>query len=222
MKILALETANEQCSVALIDDTHVLFFAHRHEPRAQTQQILPMIEEALKATGTVLSDLSAIAFSRGPGSFSGVRINAAVTQALAWAYQIPVIAVSTLQALAQHAYREAQLTTVSAVIDARMNEVYFANYTLGDAGVMQAEGEEQLLAYTDAQAQLQAHVVGTGAACLNYEIDTKLNFANAVDIAEIARVEFQRGHMVSAEQALPVYLRDNAWKKIGEQQKSTH
>lgn len=103
MKLLALETANEQCSVSIVDDTQELFFQLDERTKAQTQMILPMIEKGLQQTSLQLEQLSAIAFSRGPGSFSGVRINAAVTQALAWANDLPVIPVSTLQALAQAA-----------------------------------------------------------------------------------------------------------------------
>lgn len=221
MKILALESANEQCSVALIDDSQIVYFEQYDEPRAQTQQILPMIERALKQSQTTWRDLSAIAFSRGPGSFSGVRINAAVTQALAWANDLPVIAVSTLQALAQHAYHEAGLAQVTTVLDARMQEVYFAQFALNAQGIMQAVGEEQLLSYDQAIAQIQYPVVGSGAALLGHQSYTKIRYANAQDIAEIAQAEFHQGHTVSAGQALPVYLRDNAWKKISEQNKSS-
>lgn len=221
MKILALESANEQCSVALIDDSQLVYFEQYDEPRAQTQQILPMIERALKQSQTTWRDLSAIAFSRGPGSFSGVRINAAVTQALAWANDLPVIAVSTLQALAQHAYHEAGLAQVTTVLDARMQEVYFAQFALNAQGIMQAVGEEQLLSYDQAIAQIQYPVVGSGAALLGHQSYTKIRYANAQDIVEIAQAEFHQGHTVSAGQALPVYLRDNAWKKISEQNKSS-
>ena len=137
MKILALETANEQCSVAIVDATQTLFFEHHHEARMQTQQILPMIERGLAESKSTWQDISAIAFSRGPGSFSGVRINAAVTQALAWANDLSVIPVSTLQALAQHAYQQSQFLEVTAVIDARMNEVYFGQFAVDDHGIMQ-------------------------------------------------------------------------------------
>lgn len=223
MKILALETANEHCSVAIADELQILFFQHHHEPRAQTQQILPMIEQALTATQLAWKDIDAIAFSRGPGSFSGVRINAAVAQALSWANDIPVIAISSLQALAQHAYRELSLTHVSAVIDARMNEVYLGHFQIDEQGIMQAISEEQLLNYTQAKLQLTAtsQLIGTGAVLVSDETYTKICYANAQDIAEIARVKFLQGHTLSAEQALPVYLRDNAWKKIGEQNKSS-
>ncbi len=217
MKILALETANEQCSVAIVDAQQLLYFQLNDEPRKQTQLILPMIEQGLKETQTTWQELSAIAFSRGPGAFSGVRINAAVTQALAWANDIPVIPVSTLQALAQHAYREAGLTQVATVIDARMNEVYFAQFECDTQGIMQLRGEEQLLSYFDAKQQQVYPVVGSGAHLLGHESDTKLNYTHAQDIAEIARFALHQGQAVGAEHALPVYLRDNAWKKIAEQ-----
>lgn len=137
MKVLALETANEQCSVSVIDDTQELFFQLDARAKAQTQTILPMIEQGLQDLGLAIADLTAIAFSRGPGSFSGVRINAAVTQALAWSNDVPVIPVSTLQALAQAAYRLHGLTEVSAVLDARMSEVYIASYQVDAQGIMQ-------------------------------------------------------------------------------------
>lgn len=224
MKILALETANEQCSVAIVDAKQTLFFEHHHEARMQTQQILPMIERGLAESKSTWQDISAIAFSRGPGSFSGVRINAAVTQALAWANDLPVIPVSTLQALAQQAYQDAKFSEVTAVIDARMNEVYFGQFTVDDQGIMQLKGDEQLLGYDQAMMQLNApfdvNVVGTGANLLGHTCAENLFYANAIDIAEIAKAEWLAGYSVSADQALPVYLRDNAWKKIAEQGKS--
>ena len=79
MNVLALETANDHCSVCLIDESNELFFQLDTQAKAQTRTILPMIEQALQQTQLSYSDLTAIAFSRGPGSFRGVRINAAVT-----------------------------------------------------------------------------------------------------------------------------------------------
>ncbi|WP_288364378.1 tRNA (adenosine(37)-N6)-threonylcarbamoyltransferase complex dimerization subunit type 1 TsaB [uncultured Acinetobacter sp.] len=221
MKVLALETANEQCSVALIDQHQELFFQLDDRAKAQTQTILPMIEAALRDTQTDLHELTAIAFSRGPGSFSGVRINAAVTQALAWANDLPVIAVSTLQALAHAAYQTHQLQQVTAVLDARMQEVYLANYVLDDAGIMQLDGEERLLNYADAQAAAQFTVVGSGAHLIaTTETQVAAVQPNAHHIALLARHYALNEQWVPAEQALPVYLRDNAWKKIAEQGKA--
>ena len=220
MKLLALETANEQCSVSIVDETQELFFQLDTRAKAQTQTILPMIEEGFAKTNTQAAELNAIAFSRGPGSFSGVRINAAVTQALAWANDIPVIPVSTLQALAQSAYRLSGLTAVTAVLDARMNEVYIASFQLDENGVMQAVDEEQLLNYADAKAAVKFELVGSGAALVNEEqIQYKDLTASAQDIANLARELAKREEWLSAELALPVYLRDNAWKKIPEQGK---
>ena len=221
MKLLALETANEQCSVSIVDETQELFFQLDARAKAQTQTILPMIEQAFTQLDLSVSELTAIAFSRGPGSFSGVRINAAVTQALAWANDLPVVAVSTLQALAQTAYRVAGLTAVTAVLDARMKEVYIASFELDSQGIMQAVDEEQLLNYDDASQVVKFELVGSGSALIQPEqIQYKDLSATAQDIATIARADVEQKKWVSAEQALPVYLRDNAWKKIPEQGKS--
>ncbi|MCU4629915.1 tRNA (adenosine(37)-N6)-threonylcarbamoyltransferase complex dimerization subunit type 1 TsaB [Acinetobacter variabilis] len=221
MKVLALETANEQCSVSVIDDTQELFFQLDARAKAQTQTILPMIEQGLNDLGLAVSDLTAIAFSRGPGSFSGVRINAAVTQALAWSNDLPVIPVSTLQALAQAAYRLHGLTAVTAVLDARMNEVYVASYQLDAQRIMQTVDEEQLLSYEQGAEAVKFTVVGSGANLVQETASEYKNVsATAQDIAMIARAAAKTENWVSAELALPVYLRDNAWKKIPEQSKA--
>ncbi|MFU9046127.1 tRNA (adenosine(37)-N6)-threonylcarbamoyltransferase complex dimerization subunit type 1 TsaB [Acinetobacter tibetensis] len=222
MKLLALETANEQCSVSIVDENQELFFQLDTRAKAQTQTILPMVEQGYAQLGVTTEDLTAIAFSRGPGSFSGVRINAAVTQALAWAHDLPVIPVSTLQALAQAAYRLHGLTAVTAVLDARMNEVYIASFQLDDQGIMQAVDAEQLLDYQQAASITQFTLVGSGSALIQPDaLEFKDVVATAQDIAQIARVAALKAQWVKAEEALPVYLRDNAWKKIPEQIKAT-
>lgn len=226
MKLLALETANEQCSVSLIDEVQELFFQLDARPKAQTQTILPLIEQALVKTGIQFSDLTAIAFSRGPGSFSGVRINAAVAQALAWSQDLPVIPVSSLQALAQAAYRLTGLTQVSAVLDARMKEVYIANFSLDDHGIMQAVDAEKLLNYEDAAEYSKFEIIGSGSELIKPDLvkssDDSMSkiIATAQDISIIARVSAMQQKWVDAEQALPVYLRDDAWKKIPDQGKA--
>lgn len=222
MKLLALETANEQCSVSIVDENQELFFQLDTRAKAQTQTILPMVEQGYAQLGVTTEDLTAIAFSRGPGSFSGVRINAAVTQALAWAHDLPVIPVSTLQALAQAAYRLHGLTAVTTVLDARMNEVYIASFQLNDQGIMQAVDEEQLLDYQQAASITQFTLVGSGSALIQPDaLEFKNVVATAQDIAQIARAAALKAQWVKAEEALPVYLRDNAWKKIPEQIKAT-
>lgn len=229
--LLALETANEWCSVALFDGQTVI--AQREDPRSreQTRLILPMIDAVLAEQGAGVAALDAIAFSRGPGSFSGVRINAAVAQALAWAHDLPVVPVSSLQALAQAAYRQHQLTQVLAVLDARMNEVYAAAYQLDQQGLMQPleheAGAEQLAAYD--QLRLPAAIrhyalAGNGSQLLPQAsalpVYAQLH-ASSEDIARLGYAAFKAGQAVSAAQALPVYLRDNAWKKIAAQRAQT-
>ena len=221
MKLLALETANQQCSVCMVDDTQELFFDLDARPRAQTQTILPMIEQGLLKLNWQPSELTAIAFSRGPGSFSGVRINAAVTQALAWSNDLPVIPVSTLQALAQAAQRLHGLTEVTAVIDARMNEVYIASFKLDAQGIMQAVDQEQLLSYEKALAVSSFTLVGSGSHLVDATATAYQTVdPTAQDIATIARQAALQENWVSAELALPVYLRDDAWKKIPDQGKA--
>ena len=221
MKVLALESANEQCSVSIVDENKELFFQLDTRAKAQTQTILPMIEQGFLQLDIKTEDLSCIAFSRGPGSFSRVRINAAVTQALAWSNDLPVIPVSTLQALAQAAHRVHGLTTVTAVLHARMSEVYIASFQLDADGFMQAVDEEQLLSYAAATECTPFILVGSGATLIDpSQIQYKDLSATAQDIATIARKNAQQQHWVSAELALPVYLRDNAWKKIPEQGKA--
>lgn len=230
--LLALETANEWCSVALFDGHTVV--AHREDDRSreQTRLILPMIDAVLAEQGLGVAALQAIAFSRGPGSFSGVRINAAVAQALAWAHDLPVMPVSTLQAVAQAAYRQHQLTQVVAVLDARMNEVYAAAYQLDQQGLMQpladASGMEQLAAYDRVVLPMDAEqytLVGNGSALMmpaSEQTRYQQVHASSEDIARLGDAAWRAGKAVSADQALPVYLRDNAWKKIAEQGSSKH
>ncbi len=220
MKLLALETANEQCSVSIVDETQTLYFQLDTRAKAQTQTILPMIEQGFLKNNIQNEQLTAIAFSRGPGSFSGVRINAAVTQALAWANDIPVIPVSTLQALAQAAYRQAQLTEVTAVLDARMKEVYMASFKLDQNNIMQLVDDEKLLDYQQAAEYQKYTLIGSGSALVKANaIEFQQITATAEDIATIARQNAIEKKWLNAEQALPVYLRDDAWKKIPEQGK---
>lgn len=220
MKLLALETANEHCSVAIMDGSHVVFNVVNHQAKMQTQTVLPMIEQGIQQCSIQSQDLQVIAFSRGPGSFSGVRINAVVAQALAWANDLPVVPVSTLQALAQAAYRLHGLTEVTTVLDAKMKEVYLAHFVLGKDKIMHAVGEELLLSYADAQAQIKFTVVGSGALLLNPFSTFSSTVATAEDIAYLGHYYAIKQDWVDAAQALPVYLRDNAWKKIAEQGKS--
>lgn len=121
MRILAIDTATEACSVALWNNGTT--FAHFEEcPREHTQRILPLVKTILTEGNTALTDLDALAYGRGPGSFTGVRIGIGIAQGLALGADLPMIGVSTLATMAQGAWRMTGATRVLAAIDARMGK----------------------------------------------------------------------------------------------------
>jgi tRNA threonylcarbamoyladenosine biosynthesis protein TsaB len=140
MKLLALETSTEACSAALWHDGRILV-RFRHAPRLQTDLLLPMVEEVLAEAGLTLAQIDVLAYSRGPGAFTGVRIAAAAVQAMAFARDIPVVPVSSLQSLAQGAWRVHGVTRVLSVFDARMDEVYVGGYERVDELMQPVEVE---------------------------------------------------------------------------------
>ncbi|CAM5310390.1 tRNA threonylcarbamoyladenosine biosynthesis protein TsaB OS=Stutzerimonas stutzeri OX=316 GN=tsaB PE=3 SV=1 [Stutzerimonas stutzeri] len=214
--LLALDTATEACSVALLHDGRVLSH-YEVIPRLHAQRILPMIQTLLAEAGIALSALDAIAFGRGPGAFTGVRIAVGVVQGLAFALERPVLPVSTLATIAQRAWREHGATRVAAAIDARMDEVYWGCYR-EQAGEMQLCGSEAVLPPEQAGLPRDAagswFGAGTGwgyAARIPVAVghmDAQL-LPHAEDLLRLATFAWQRGEAVEADQAQPVYLRDN-------------
>jgi tRNA threonylcarbamoyladenosine biosynthesis protein TsaB len=226
LKILAVDTATEACSAALqVGDT--LFSRWEEAPRDHTRKILPMVQAVLDDAGITLGELDAIAFGRGPGSFTGVRIGISVAQGLAFGVDVPLIGISTLAAMAQGAYRLDGAKQVLTAIDARMNEVYFGRYELID-GRMQLVGDEVVSdppALVDARGKLAGPVtcVGTGfetygetlSALADELAVSQVRFPAAIDMLPLARAAWLAGEAVPVEQATPVYLRDKVtWKKL--------
>ena len=222
--ILALESVFDQCSVAFVDlADNVIAEQTLTGNRLQTQQILPMIHALMTASSIDWSQLTAIAFNRGPGAFSGIRINTAVAQAIAFAHDVPCLPVSSLQAIAQSAFELHQRPRVLALTDARMNQVYAGEYAVSD-GIMQlvAGATEHLLDY-DSVIDKDLALVGNGATLVNAQLGQSI-FADirpsAVIIAKLGLTLYQQHQSGPAELALPVYLRNNAWKTLAEQQKT--
>lgn len=230
LKILAVDTATEACSAALlVGDT--LFSRWEEAPRDHTRKILPMVQAVLDDAGITLGELDAIAFGRGPGSFTGVRIGVSVAQGLAFGVGVPLIGISTLAAMAQGAHRLEGAERVLTAIDARMGEVYFGQYELKD-GRMQLVGDEVVSdPVTLVADRTLAHCkltgswsrVGTGfetygeaLADLAAELAvSQVRFPAAVDMLPLARAAWLAGEAVPVEQATPVYLRDKVtWKKL--------
>lgn len=225
MTILALETSSSIGSIALLRGEEVLE-RFIETPREQTERILPFVDDVLAAAGITLGDLDAIAFGRGPGSFTGLRIAAAVTQGLAFAAGVPVVAVSSLEALAQRAWRELEIDDALICVDARMREVYVAHYAV-HAGRATLRGEERLCA-PDAVADIAATrerwaAVGSGWGAYPGELSALRERASRVvpDLVPSARdmlvgaaEELAAGRLLEPEAALPAYLRDeSAWRR---------
>ena len=221
--ILAIDAATEACSVAL-EYNGVLY--HRFEicPAAHSQRLLPLVDEVLKQAQVKLSQLDAIAYSTGPGSFTGVRIGVSAAQGLAFGADLPMIGVSTLQTMAQGAIRLHQAQAVGAAIDARMGEVYTNEYT-NENGMAIPIGADSVIKpeQVSYQSKNQAHTVGTGwqsyeqplNAALTNGVATDVLYPDAQDMLVFAQQTFAQGDMVPPEQAQPLYVRDTVtWKKL--------
>lgn len=229
MKILALDTATESCSAALLIDGRILA-RERLLEHGHAEHILPMVDELLAEGAVALRELSAIAFGRGPGAFTGVRLAASVTQGLAYGAAVPVVPVSDLRAIAERVLEsEAALDHVLVCTDARMHEVYWAWFERGREGHAVEVGEERVgrpaeVVFPDhSPGQDTAQVRRFAAAGSAFAAYPQLRTAVAVraalileslrprarEVATLAAPEVAAGRVLPAEQALPRYLRDD-------------
>lgn len=214
--LLAIDTATEACSVALLHDGR-MFSRYAVIPRLHAQQVLPMVQQVLDDAGVPLSQIEAIGFGRGPGAFTGLRIAVGVVQGMAFALDKPVLPVSSLAAIARRAWREQGAQQVAVAIDARMDEVYWGCYSV-EEGVLQLQGMEQVCAPEQATLPRAAMgewlAAGTGWQAYAGRIPVAVtgqateSLPHAEDILMLALEDWQQGRAVPAEQALPIYLRD--------------
>jgi tRNA threonylcarbamoyladenosine biosynthesis protein TsaB len=229
VKILALDTATEVCSVALLlqapagADVQLLV---RELPPGQghSSHILSLVQAVLAEAGLSLQGLDCIAFGRGPGGFTGVRLAASVTQGLAYGAQLSVVPVSDLLAVAQQALdRAPQAASVLVCNDARMQEVYWTCAARAAGGLAVAADAERVGRPETVQLppQLPAPVHGAGRGFAVWpqlqhlgslsQIHSEL-LPRAQEIARLAVPHWLAGQAVAPEQALPVYLRDDVAK----------
>jgi tRNA threonylcarbamoyladenosine biosynthesis protein TsaB len=218
--ILALDTSTEACSCALsldgvIDERFVV------EPRQHARLILPMIHELLASHGQDFSGLDAIAFGRGPGSFTGLRIAAGITQGIAFAAELPVIPVSTLAALALEVYQTTNAPCVLSCLDARIDEIYWGVFRF-ENGLPVPAGEERLCKPEAMAADALAGdddcaAGGNGLvyeerfpAALRQRLKTRLPalLPRAGHIATLAAALLAQDACITADAVRPVYLRD--------------
>lgn len=225
MKILALDTSSDACSAALLIDDKITekFIV---VPQQHTKYILPMIAELLADAKLELSQLDAIAFGCGPGSFTGIRLAASVAQGLAFGAKISVVPISTLRALAQRSFTQFSIKKALVAIDARMKELYLGGYQLSEDGFM-----EPVLADILISPEKTANVVlslngedwvkiGRGWEIYGDILRQHCNIPklingisvidpHACDIAVLGGVDYKKGKFVAPAAALPVYLRDD-------------
>ncbi|WP_428035281.1 tRNA (adenosine(37)-N6)-threonylcarbamoyltransferase complex dimerization subunit type 1 TsaB [Amphritea sp.] len=227
--ILTLDTSTDACSVALSLDG-VVQEDFRIIPRQHTRQLLPMVDQMLKTAGLKVSQLDAIAFGRGPGSFAGIRIATGTAQGLAFAADLPVLPVSTLAAIALKAAREHNVDRIVSTLDARMNELYSCAYQMRD-GLPVALGNETVSAPENivlpdgdnwfAAGRGWVYLEQMSAEVRQAVTTPVLDIYPAAGVmSELALDAYLRGEGMAAELAQPVYLRDEvSWKKISEQKK---
>ncbi len=219
MKLLAFETATEACSVAVFADGRVL---ERFEiaPRRHAELALPWAQALLAEAGLARAQLDAVAVSRGPGAFTGVRLGIGIAQGIALALDRPIVAVSTLAVLAAGALEsDAATGNVLAAIDARMGEVYLGAFACrqGDA---RALGQEAVLKPEQAQVPDGAGWVGVGTGFAAAAGGLRKRFGSALGrmdaqalphaavLARMAALAYARGEGLPPERVEPAYLRN--------------
>lgn len=237
MKILAIDTATEACSVALLDNaksTNQTPFENKPSldsiyeicPQQHSQLILPMIDKLLLRNACKLSELDAIAFGRGPGSFTGVRIAASTVQGLAFGASLPVVQVSTLAAMAQEVYGQTGVKEHLVLIDARMNEVYMGHFKIVD-GIALQQVEESVVAPELALQYLlnlpdEIGLAGTGfvtycdifAQALQ-SFALTVHYPNAAFMLPCALHTMKLGNSIAVDDIKPIYVRDKVtWQKL--------
>jgi tRNA threonylcarbamoyladenosine biosynthesis protein TsaB len=211
--ILAIDTSSEFASVALLHGDTVLSRL-ASGPQTHSQTLLPMVQQVLQEAGISLADCAAIAFGAGPGSFTGVRTACGVAQGLAFGADRPVVAISTLEAMAQACHESTGATAVLALLDARMGEVYWAQYRFTPtpevviAPCLSApDGVQPIGAVTACGNGLSAYADAFAGRPFMQDARADL-MPHAAQVATLARLALAAGAQVTARDAQPIYLRN--------------
>jgi tRNA threonylcarbamoyladenosine biosynthesis protein TsaB len=224
MRILAIETSTEFCSVALWQDDMIVSRSE-HVGQKHSERLIAMLDELLTTTGCRIKDMDCIAFGMGPGSFTGVRIACGTAQGMALGAALPVIGVCTLEALAETTGSH----RVIAALDARMGEIYHGAYEMHDDG-WHIVSEPRLCKPEDAPPVPGGDWLGAGsgftvhneALCKRYTgqlLDVDSNAVPvAAAVATLGAARFAEQGGIDASEALPLYLRDKVALKTGERE----
>ena len=219
--ILAVDTTAKPVSCALAEGNRVLASYYANTGLTHSQTLLPMIESLLQTSDKRMEDVDALAVNAGPGSFTGVRIGVSAVKGLAFTRDLPCIAVSTLECMAEHT---AALpgAVICCLMDARCQQVYGALFEKDESGAVRRLMEDEALTIAQmgekvAELQRPVILVGDGSEmCYRVWKDTipnvflapaSVRFQNAAATALIAERMYEQGQTVSAEELLPLYLR---------------
>jgi len=232
LKLLAIETSSEACSVALYLDGEVIE-DFRLAPRQHGKLVLQTIESIMDDSKLALSDLDALAFGRGPGSFTGLRIAAGVIQGLAFGANLPVVPISTLAAIALQARDEVGGDYFFPAFDARLDEVYWGVYQFSESELVMPMVAEQVCCAENVAVPegVVGTAIGSGWGSHQELLLSRVGqdqvkktiidcLPRAGSIARLAAIGFEKGQAVSAELAQPVYLREKVAKTKVEQQEA--
>ena len=209
MRLVAVETSSDWCSVALCVDGEIAGL-ERRAPNRHSELALPFLEKLLGEAGWNASLLDAVAFGAGPGAFTGLRIACGLAQGLALARGLPVVGVSAFEAIAE----ESGATRVAVCIDARMHEIYYSALER-DAGGWREVVPARCVAPKDAVPPPGAGWVGAGSGFAafpdlfnNLSVRRPDIHPTAMAVARLGAARLAAGGGVDAAQAVPVYLRD--------------
>jgi tRNA threonylcarbamoyladenosine biosynthesis protein TsaB len=217
MRLLAIDTSTEACSVALLLDD-VLRLRFELTERSHADLVLPMVDELLAEAGVGLADLDGLAFGRGPGAFTGLRIATGVVQGLALGAELPVAAISSLAAVAEQVPATAG-ETILVCNDARMGEVYWGVYQRKGAAIVGLVPESVSVPDRVGEGVTQVRHAAGNAFSRHPALATRLLaeglqlhegiYPRADAVARLGALELAAGRGVPAETALPVYIRDD-------------
>ena len=219
MRLLAIDTATEMCSCALLNGEHISSET-KITPRGHTDHILPMADKLLNEANIKPTDLDALVFGQGPGSFTGLRIACGVAQGIAFAAELPVIAISNLATIAQTAHRLHGVERALVAWDARMNQVYWGCYQI-ENGQMQLLGKEQVISPANIDFPDDNDWVAVGNGWQQYADEFKQTpkkvlpdlYPLTQDMLHLALSKWQQGQTQTAAECRPVYLRNQVVQK---------
>lgn len=220
--LLVLDASSLLCSVAL-QTSDSRYHITEEQPRRHAQRLLPMVDELVKRAGIDKTALDGIAYGRGPGSFTGIRIAASVMQGIALALNIPVAGISSLQAVAQAVFLQTDARNIMAIMDAHMGEVFWGHY-VRDGETCRLLGAEKVGAPDVCLAELQDFdgILAGDGLTISALSHLDQHWAHIQPVADImlplADLAWQRHEFAEPHQHQPVYLRESvAWKKLDEQ-----